>query len=114
MSKMARRASNVTPLPADDERLIAPEPRSELLNGRVQYVPPSDEPHATCHVRLASMLEAHVGPRYAVALDMLTRTSETSDLAPDASIFPKARDRRTGGRRLEEIAFEILSTERIS
>jgi len=45
---------------------------------------------------------------------MLTRTSETSDLAPDASVFPRARDPLTGGRQLEQLAFEVVSTESLS
>jgi hypothetical protein len=44
---------------------------------------------------------------------MLTRTSKTSDFAPDASIYPEARDPETGGRRLEELAFEIVSKQRL-
>jgi hypothetical protein len=42
---------------------------------------------------------------------MLTRTSETSDFAPDASVFAGERDPATGGRRLEELAFEVASTQ---
>ena len=45
---------------------------------------------------------------------MLTRTSETSDIAPDVSVFPRARDEVTGGRQLEQLAFEVVSTERLS
>jgi len=42
---------------------------------------------------------------------MLTRVSRTSDVAPDVSVFPLARDPRTGGRQLEHLAFEVVSTE---
>jgi len=42
---------------------------------------------------------------------MLTRTSETTDLAPDVSVFPRARDPVTGGRQIEQLAFEVVSTE---
>jgi hypothetical protein len=45
---------------------------------------------------------------------MLTRTSVLDDIAPDASVFPRERDPDTGGRRIEELAFEIVSTERLS
>ena len=37
-----------------------------------------------------------------------------SDAAPDISIFPSALDATTGGRQLEEIAVEVLDTERMS
>ena len=45
---------------------------------------------------------------------MLTRTSEKGDMAPDASVHPAAPDPRTGGRQLEDLAFEVVSTERLS
>jgi hypothetical protein len=73
--------------------------------------PPAEEPHATLHLSLAYVLAAHVGPDFRGAVDMLTRTSEASDFAPDASVYPTARDPRTGGRLLEELAFEIASTQ---
>jgi hypothetical protein len=45
---------------------------------------------------------------------MLTRTSKTSDVAPDASVYPRARDPETGGRQLELLAFEIVSTQTLA
>jgi len=45
---------------------------------------------------------------------MLTRTSERSDVAPDASVFPSAPDPQTGGRQLEQLAFEIVSTQSLA
>jgi len=77
-------------------------------------VPPADEPHGTRHSKLSALLEAHAAAEYDVASDMLTRTSEANDFAPDASVFPKARNPETGGRQLEELAFEVASTERLS
>jgi Uma2 family endonuclease len=90
-----------------DARLAEPETRYELIDGKRVYVSPADEPHATEHFALGYLLAAHVGVRYRGAVDMLTRTSETSDYAPDASVFPADPDPETGGRRLEELAFEI-------
>ncbi len=40
---------------------------------------------------------------------MLMRANRFSDFAPDASVFPEARDTETGGRRLEELVFEIIA-----
>jgi Uma2 family endonuclease len=97
-----------------DERLVMPEMRYEAIDGRIEYVCPSDEPHGTYHSKMAALLEAHVADDYAVAVDMLTRTSEVNDMAPDVSVFPAARDPETGGRRLEELAFEVVSTESLS
>jgi len=93
---------------------VAPESRFEIWDGRVEYVAPADEPHATRHSKLSALLEAHVGEGYEVASDMLTRTSALDDVAPDASVFPTARDAQTGQRQLEELAFEIASTEALS
>src|SRR5690606_30910146 len=56
---------------------------------------------------------AYAARGYNVASDMLTRTSAKNDMAPDASVYPAARDPRTGGRQLEELAFEVVSTERL-
>jgi Uma2 family endonuclease len=97
--------------PFVDERLVAPGTRYEIYDGALAYVAPADEPHSTRHSKIAALVEAHVGREFDVAIDMLTRTSETSDIAPDVSVFPRARDPRTGGRQLEQIAFEVVSTE---
>jgi len=108
------RAANESSLPPVDERLVAPESRFEIWDGRVEYVTPADEPYATRHSKLSALLEAHVGEGYEVASDMLTRSSALDDVAPDASVFPAARDARTGQRQLEELAFEVASTEALS
>lgn len=91
-----------------------PETRFEIIDGKVQHVAPADEPHGTRHSKISALLEAYAAPGYDVASDMLTRTSARGDMAPDASVFPAARDPETGGRQLEEIAFEVVSTERLN
>jgi hypothetical protein len=101
-------------LPAADARLVAPESRYEIEDGRVRYVSPSDEPHGTRHSKISALLEAHASGDYEVASDMLTRTSEVDDVAPGASLFPSARNPETGGRQLEELAFEVVSTETLN
>ncbi|MFO0618161.1 MAG: Uma2 family endonuclease [Polyangiaceae bacterium] len=100
-------------LPAVDDHMIADGARFEVIDGRVIPVPPANEPHGTRHSELCALLEAHVADGYDVACDMLTRTAELTEVAPDASVFPVART-KTGGRLLEEIAIEILATERLS
>ena len=99
------------PGPAVDERLIMPETRYEALDGQVLYVSPADYPHGTRHSKLAALLEAHVDDGFDAAVDMLTRTSEKSDFAPDASVFPEGPDPHTGGRQLEHLAFEVVATQ---
>jgi Uma2 family endonuclease len=88
-----------------------PETRYEAIDGKISYVCPADEPHGTSHSKMAALLEAYVVATHRVAVDMLTRTSAKNDLAPDASVFPAERDPKTGGRRIEELAFEVVSTE---
>lgn len=102
-----------TELPAVDERLIAPETGYEIDDGRLVHVAPSDEDHAVNQCAIGALLRAHRSVGCEVAVDMLTRTSERDDSAPDASVYPSARDPATGGRQLEELAFEVLATERL-
>jgi hypothetical protein len=97
--------------PAVHERLAPPETRLEYLDGVELFAAPADPPHARLHATLAYVLEAHAAPGYLTAVDMLTRTDEASDFAPDASVFPATYDARTGGRKLEELAFEISNRQ---
>ncbi len=102
---------SISELPEVDERLVEPETRFEVEDGRRVYVPPADEPHGESHVTVGALVKAHRAEGYSVAVDMLTRTSRVDDLAPDVSLYPSARDPRTGGRRLEELAFEVASSQ---
>src|SRR4029079_9287294 len=79
-------------LPPIDARLIAPESRYEIYEGELAYVSPAAPPHGTRHSKLAALVEAHAHPDFEVASDLLTRTSETSDVAPDVSVYPDAED----------------------
>jgi hypothetical protein len=108
---MARRGQAVRGV---DERLVMPGSGIEIVEGEVVSVPGADPPHATRHSKLSYVLEAHVARGFVAATDMLTRASERSDFAPDASVFPEGRDRETGGRRLEVLAFEVLATQRLA
>jgi len=98
-------------LPPVDEHVVEPGTRYEMLDGELVYVPPAHEPHGTAHSKLAALVEAHAGPEFVVACEMLTRTSKIDNFAPDVSVFPRARDPRTGGRLLEHLAFEVVSTQ---
>jgi len=97
-----------------DSRLVAPESRYEVADGRVVYVAPADEPHGVKHAAIAALVKTHAAKGYEVAVDMLTRTSRVDDIAPDVSVFPEQRNPETGGRQLEELAFEVVSTERLN
>jgi hypothetical protein len=100
--------------PAIDDRLVAPETRLEILDGRLVHVSPADPPHGIRHAQILALIGAHVGMEFQVACDMLTRTSEIDDFAPDASVFPAAPHPQTGGRQLEQLAFEVVSTQSLS
>lgn len=93
-------------VPHVDDRLVMPETRAEILNGRLIMSPPADPPHATAHFNLNFLLGSHVAPGYIGAADMLTRTSEKNDFAPDVSVFPEGEPRK-----LEELAFEVTSEQ---
>jgi Uma2 family endonuclease len=101
-------------LPAVDERLVAPETGYEIVDGVLVHVSPAHEPHASRHSKISALLEAHVDLEFDVATDMLTRVSETTDVAPDVSVFPVERDPDPGGRQLEHLVFEVVSTESLS
>lgn len=107
-SVVSRAASG---LPDIDDHLVEPETRYEMYDGELVYVPPADPPHGEHHLQLAALIEAHTGFDYEAAADLLTRTSKVDDVAPDVSVYPDAPDPRTGGRQLEQLAFEIVSTQ---
>jgi Uma2 family endonuclease len=109
MSSVVSRA-----LPAIDDRLVAPETRYEVHAGELVYVSPADPPHGEHHLQLAALIEAHTGFAFEAAADLLTRTSRVDDIAPDVSVYPDAPDPRTGGRQLEQLAFEIVSTQSLA
>jgi Uma2 family endonuclease len=105
-------ASRARPtVPAVDDRLAPPETRYEVLGGELVYVPPADSLHATRHSKISALVEAHAGRELGVASDMLTRLSKVDDRAPDVSVFPLARNPETGARQIEQLAFEVVSTE---
>jgi len=96
-----------------DERIVAPESRAEIVEGRLVFSPPAEEKHAVPHADLAYVLRAHVRPGFNVAVDMLTRAGLEHDFAPDVSVYEAARD-EAGGRRLEQLAFEIVNEQALS
>ena len=101
------------PVPRVDERLAPPETRLEYLGGVEIFAAPADEPHATHQSQVDRVMGSYVARGYVPAVEMLTRTTIDDDFAPDFSIFPAARDPKTGGRLLEEIAFEVTSEQAI-
>jgi hypothetical protein len=107
---LATARQSTAALPDIDERLVSPGTGYEIEDGRIVYVPPASEPQARCHGCLSSLARAHRAQGYAVASNMLTRASPIDDFAPHVSVYPSARDPRTGGRQVEELAFVITRT----
>jgi hypothetical protein len=52
-----------------------------------------------------------VAPGFTAATDLLTRHDEESDFATDTCVYKEGVDPATGGRYLEEIAFEVVSEQ---
>ncbi len=101
-------------LPAVDERLVAPESHAEIVDGVLYRTMGSNQPHGTRHFTATGLFFGVLAEGYEGAVDMLTRADDDTDAAPDISVFPSGEDEETGGRKLEEIAFEVLDTERMS
>ena len=98
-------------LPPIDARLVAPETRYEVHDGELVHVSPANAPHGIRHSKISALVEVHAAADFEVASDMLTRTSEANDFAPDVCVFPADGDPETGDRQLEHLAFEVVSTE---
>ena len=88
-----------------DEHIIAGGARYEILDGQVFYVPPADEPHAARQLQVGVVVTDHLANGFEAATEMLTRTSELNDFAPDVSVYPTARDPETGGRQARASCF---------
>ncbi|HEV7785889.1 MAG TPA: hypothetical protein VGQ28_11170 [Thermoanaerobaculia bacterium] len=100
------------PLPGLDDRLVEAEvTRDELLGGRRVAAFPAEEPHASQHLILDYVVQAHLASGYAGATDLLTRHDVDSDFASDTCVRKIGIDPATGARHLEEIAFEVVSEQ---
>ncbi len=99
-------------LPAVDDHLVVPEvTRDEIIAGRRVIAFPAEVPHGDKQVDLDSLLRFHVAPGYAVSADLITRFTVDSDFASDTCVRREGVDPATSRRYLEEIAFEVVSTQ---
>jgi len=99
--------------PRIDDHLIKPEvSQFELIRGREVDVSGADPPHADAQSRLSFLILAHVVAGFIVASELLTRMAEKSNFATDVCIRKDGIDPDTNTRYLEEIAFEIVNTQR--
>ena len=100
------------PFPDVDDHLVEPEvTRDEVIGGQRVVAMPALPPHAIRHSKLSYVLEPQVAAGYTGAADLLTRHGQKEDFASDACVFKDGVDPATGGRYLEEIAFEVVSEQ---
>ena len=98
--------------PAVDDHLVAPEvTRDEIIAGRKVVAFPAEAPHGDKQVDLDTLLRLHVAPGYVASADLITRFAADSDFASDTCVRREGVDPATGRRHLEEIAFEVVSTQ---
>jgi hypothetical protein len=92
--------------------LVEPEvTRDEIIEGRRIVAMPAKEPHGDQHAELQFVLRAQVAPGYLTSTDLLTRFDVKSDFATDVCVRRVGIDPQTGTRYLEELAFEVVSTQ---
>jgi hypothetical protein len=98
--------------PSVDDHLVEPEvTRDEIINGRRVVAMPAEAPHGDKQVDLDTLLRIHVAPGFVASADLITRFAEKSDFASDTCVRREGIDPATGRRYLEEIAFEVVSTQ---
>ncbi len=99
-------------MPLVDDHLVEPEiTRDEMVRGQRIYAAPAKEPHAERHFELDYVIRSLVADGYVGASDLLTRVGPDSDFATDTSVRRAGLDPATGRRYLEELAFEVVSTQ---
>ena len=79
-----------------------------MVRGERIFAQPALEPHADQHFRLDFVLGGHVSAGYVGSTDLLTHVLHGSDFASDTCIRRGGKDPATGGRFLEEVAFEVV------
>ena len=98
--------------PLVDDHLVEPEAtRDEIVNGRRVVAFPAEAPHGDKQVDLDTLLRIHVAPGFIASADLISRFAEKSDFASDTCVRRAGIDPATGRRYLEEIAFEVVSTQ---
>jgi hypothetical protein len=98
--------------PRVDDHLVVPEAtRDEIIAGRRVVAHPALPPHANQQTELGYVVRGKVAAGYLTPSDLLTRVGEKSDFASDVCVYKNGVDPATGDRYLEEIAFEVVSTQ---
>lgn len=90
---------------------VEPETGTELFQGERREALPAGPLHSRQHAQVAAVVRAYAAPGFGADADLLTRQSEDDNFASDACIRRDGVDPATGDRFLEELAFEIKSTQ---
>jgi hypothetical protein len=98
-------------MPRLDEHLVREGTREEVLRGQRLIAAPASAPHADLHARLNYLMTAAAASGYMTSSDLLTRAGPSSEFATDTSVRREGIDPATQTRYLEELAFEIVSTQ---
>jgi hypothetical protein len=98
-------------IPRVDDHLVRPETREELVRGRAVVAAPAKLPHARGQAVVVSVAEHLTTDDYFCATELLTRAGVGSDFATDACICREGIDPATGGRHVEELAFEVVAEQ---
>lgn len=98
-------------MPRLDEHLVREGTREEVLRGQRITAAPAREPHADPHARLDYLISAAAASGYVTSSDLLTRAGPGSEFATDTSVRREGIDPATDTRYLEELAFEVVSTQ---
>lgn len=98
-------------MPRLDEHLVRDGTREEVLRGQRLIAAPAKPPHADPHARLDYLITAAAASGYVTSSDLLTRAGPGSEFATDTSVRRAGIDPATQTRYLEELAFEVVSTQ---
>jgi hypothetical protein len=98
-------------MPRLDEHLVRDGTREEVLRGQRLIAAPAKAPHADPHARLDYLISAAAASGYVTSSDLLTRAGPGSEFATDTSVRREGIDPATQTRYLEELAFEVVSTQ---
>ncbi len=98
--------------PPVDQHLVRPEvTRNEVIRGRSLSAMPALPPHADRHCQLDYVIRGNVKAGYVPSTELLTRAAGGSDFATDTCVRKDGEDPTTGGRYLEELAFEVVNEQ---
>lgn len=100
--------------PGVETHVVEPETREEMIRGRRVIAAPSHPEHGDPHLRLDAVVGTTVNGRHVASTDLLTRVADDGDFASDTSVRKAGIDPATGQRYLEEMAFEVVNTQRLS